>query len=364
MKLQGVKQSDAYLTVDISGTVSRFHYFWLRDNSPGSRSPNGQKLHETNLLDPGVLPLSVIHTNEAMMIEWSDGEHSIYPVRFLASSAYDGVSPKADSTTLWNRDIANRVVRHDYHDVRRNPADLKLWLRDVAQYGFGLLENVPAVEREIVEVVELFGYVRETNYGKLFEVRAEENASNLAYTPQPLSVHTDNPYRGPCPTLQLLHCLVQAREGGMTVLTDGFYAAERLRRESPDAFDLLTTHEVSFHYESDSAILDHSNSIVGLAGDGSVNRICINNRSIAPLKLPFDLVLPFYAALSALRSILEGDDAQYRFLMQPGDLLLLDNERVLHGRSGESAGARHLQGCYADRDGLLSKLAILEKQNA
>ena len=51
-------------------------------------------------------------------------------------------------------------------------------------------------------------------------------------------------------------------------------------------------------------------------------------------------------------------------LMQPGALLLLDNERVLHGRAGQSVGARHLQGCYADRDGLLNTLKILEKNDA
>jgi len=44
--------------------------------------------------------------------------------------------------------------------------------------------------------------------------------------------------------------------------------------------------------------------------------------------------------------------------------LLLDNERVLHGRAGESIGERHLQGCYADRDGLLSTLRVLERDDA
>ena len=60
-------------------------------------------------------------------------------------------------------------------------------------------------EETIFDVLGLFAYVRESNYGQLFEIRAEENASNLADTPVPLSVHTDNPYRDPCPTLQLVH---------------------------------------------------------------------------------------------------------------------------------------------------------------
>jgi gamma-butyrobetaine dioxygenase len=364
MKLQGVEQKESYLAVDISGKTSRFHYFWLRDNCPGDRSPNGQKLHETNLLDPEVQPSAVDHSDEAMTIEWSDGTQSVYPVSFLASWVYDTANADADRFTLWNRDVEKKAVRHDYAEVSNDPDELKLWLQDVATFGFGLLRTVPTVEKKIFDVVDLFGFVRDTNYGKLFEVRVEENASNLAYTPHPLSVHTDNPYRDPCPSLQLLHCLVQAEQGGFTALSDGFYAADQLRQEAPDAFDLLTNHEVSFHYESETAVLDNRDKIISLNSDGSIRKIRINNRSIAPLRLPFELVPSFYAALSAFRRILESEESQYRFLMQPGDLLLLDNERVLHGRAGESIGARHLQGCYADRDGLLSTLKILEKKKA
>ncbi len=95
MKLQGVEQKESYLAVDISGKTSRFHYFWLRDNCPGDRSPNGQKLRETNLLDPEVQPSSVDHSDEAMTIEWSDGTQSVYPVSFLASWLYDTANADA-----------------------------------------------------------------------------------------------------------------------------------------------------------------------------------------------------------------------------------------------------------------------------
>ena len=46
-------------------------------------------------------------------------------------------------------------------------------------------------------------------------------------------------------------------------------------------------------------------------------------------------------------------------------MLVFDNARILHGRTGfESTGARRLQGCYADRDALLSALAVLEREPA
>ncbi len=75
------------------------------------------------------------------------------------------------------------------------------------------------------------------------------------------------------------------------------------------------------------------------------------------MSIPFPLV----GALFKFRSVLESEESQFRFQLQRGDLLFLDNERVLHGRIGHSVGARHLQGCYADRDGFLSTLRVLEK---
>ena len=90
----------------------------------------------------------------------------------------------------------------------------------------------------MLAVARSLGYVRETNYGRLFDVRAEPAAANLAFTRLPIAPHTDNPYRDPVPTVQLLHCLHAAADGGGdSTFTDGFRAAAELRgrtrRRSP-----------------------------------------------------------------------------------------------------------------------------------
>ena len=55
-----------------------------------------------------------------------------------------------------------------------------------------------------------------------------------------------------------------------------------------------------------------------------------------------------------------------------GDVIF-DNTRVRHGRTfrspasgagGASTGRRHLQGCYADLDGLASAVAVLARDQA
>ena len=101
------------------------------------------------------------------------------------------------------------------------------------RYGFAVMTDVPTEPGTLCKVAELFGYVRETNYGRWFEVRAEVNPNNLAYTNLGLQAHTDNPYRDPVPTLQILACLENTVEGGDSIVVDGFKVAERLKAEEP-----------------------------------------------------------------------------------------------------------------------------------
>ena len=74
-----------------------------------------------------------------------------------------------------------------------------------------------------------FGYVRETNFGRLFEVYSRPGSNDLAYRPVPLGAHTDNPYREPVPGVQLLHCLVNETTGGWSTLVDSLSVAQALQ---------------------------------------------------------------------------------------------------------------------------------------
>ena len=49
-----------------------------------------------------------------------------------------------------------------------------------------------------------------------------------------------------------------------------------------------------------------------------------------------------------------------RFMMRAGDLVVFDNQRILHGRTAFASARhpRHLQGCYLTRDSVFSRAAI------
>ena len=77
-----------------------------------------------------------------------------------------------------------------------------------------------------------------------------------------------------------------------------------------------------------------------------------------------ELIPQFYRAYQTFARMLDDPAYQVRFKMIPGQLFIADNERILHGRTSfdRKEGKRHLQGTYADRDGLLSKLRILKQE--
>ena len=107
------------------------------------------------------------------------------------------------------------------------------FVEQLARQGIALLHNCGTEPGTVLKVADTFGFVRETNYGTLFDVVAEPEPVNLAYTPLGLPAHTDNPYRDPCPTVQLLHCLAAASGGGASRFVDGFTAAACLQAENP-----------------------------------------------------------------------------------------------------------------------------------
>jgi gamma-butyrobetaine dioxygenase len=210
------------------------------------------------------------------------------------------------------------------------------------------------------------GYVRETNYGRLFDVRVEATPANLAFTGLPIAPHTDNPYRDPVPTVQLLHCLASAVEGGDSGLVDGFKAAALLRDADPAAFGILTRTPVTFAYADVTAELQATRPMIATDPRGKIREVRFNNRSLQPLRLGRegspDEAVAFYAAYRAFAQTIIRPDLMLTFRLAPGDCVVFDNTRILHARTGFAAtGRRHLQGCYSDLDGVASTLAVLRR---
>lgn len=360
------------VALTLNGVRHRFHAIWLRDNAwdEATRSAgNGQRLITLGDI-PADTRISAAR-GEAGQLHVTfqpEGKTIAYDLGWLADHAYDAAPRRAPGWTdaaveTWDSSLGDRAPVADFGAVSRDPEALRDWLAGIRRFGFGRLVGGSVENGALFQVAALFGYVRETNYGRHFEVRTEVNPSNLAYTGLGLQAHTDNPYRDPVPTLQILYCLENSAEGGENMVVDGFRAAERLRQENPDGFDLLTRYCAKFEYAGSAGVcLRSRRPMIELAPDGEMIAIRFNNRSAAAITdVPYEHMADYYAAYRRLGELIDDTSMEVTFKLSPGESFLVDNTRVLHARKGYSgAGSRWLQGCYADKDELLSTLAALE----
>lgn len=355
------------------GASARFHAIWLRDNAldPETRSPeNGQRLMTLAEIPADVRVATAQARDGGLAISFAPDDKAVaFPGAWLRAHVYDrraapraGRPPAGAETWDGALDPAGFTEAHDA--VASDRGALGRWLGHVRRWGVAKLVGGPATSGALLDVAALFGFVRETNYGRWFEVRTEISPTNLAYTGLGLQAHTDNPYRDPAPTLQILYCLENAAEGGESQVVDGFRAAERLRDASERDFALLSGHCARFEYRGARGVhLVARRPMIELTPDGEFLGVRFNNRSAAPvLDVPFDQMRDYYAAYRRFADIIDDPAMAVRFKLEPGESFIVDNTRVLHGRTGfaSSAGSRWLQGCYADKDGLLSTLSSIE----
>lgn len=355
------------------GGSARFHALWLRDNAWDSATrsaTNGQRLITVRDIpaETRLAAAEVTKSGDVMLTFMPEGKTMSYSAEWLARHAYDRKAERktgwvSSDVETWDGALAVKTPVVAYERGKADNGEFGRWLAAIRRYGFGVMTGVPTRSGALIDVARMFGFVRETNYGQWFEVRAEVNPNNLAYTNLGLQAHTDNPYRDPVPTLQLLSCLENTVEGGESVVVDGFRAAQRLREEDAHGFALLTRHCARFEYAGAAGVrLQSKRPMIELGPDGELIGIRFNNRSAAAFTdVPYDDMEGYYAAYRRFAEILEDPTMEITFKLQPGELFIVDNTRVLHARKAfSSSGTRWLQGCYADKDGLLSTLAAIE----
>ncbi len=362
------------LTLNTPEKSARFHAIWLRDNAwdAETRSPgNGQRLITLNDI-PNDTRISNAEINGGCVeVTFQPESKTVsYSADWLMQNSYDSKVARTpgwtrDDVTTWDSTLGDAVPTVEFESARSSPEALKNWLMGITRYGFGKITGGPLEDLALMQVVELFGFVRETNYGKHFEVRTEVNPTNLAFTGLGLQAHTDNPYRDPVPTIQVLYCLESSAAGGENMVVDGFRAAERLREENLEWFEVPSNYCANFEYAGEAGVVLRSRRpMIELPPDGELIGIRFNNRSAAAITdVPFEDMATYYKAYRRLGEIIDDLSMEVTFRLEPGEAFLVDNTRVLHARKAYSGtGTRWLQGCYADKDGLNSTLAALTTQ--
>ena len=344
------------------------HPLWLRERCRDAQSMDpqtGQRLHDPSDLDLNLHYVSLsAQAPGRLHVRFSDGheanfaEDEILREAAMAPGDYGGPTP-----VLWDGKLKD-LPRAQWQ-ARPDDGQVAAWLDAFLRYGFIIFRGVPTDLEHVRKVASAFGWPRETNFGVTFEVRSKPGAEaiDLAYTPMKLDPHTDNPYRSPVPGVQLLHCVANETTGGLSTLVDGFAVAEALRARDPEAFRILSTTLVRFLFRDKDTEMMSSAPLIELDAGGNVRVIRFSPRlDFVPL-LPPAALSAYYRARQLFGQMLRSNAFEVRFLLNKGDLVMFDNCRLLHGRTGfdPQEGLRHLQGCYIDIDGPRSKYRVLQR---
>jgi gamma-butyrobetaine dioxygenase len=354
-----------------NGRVGEFASIWLCDNAPGHRDPgNGQRLVDVADLPAAPRIRSAAELDGTIQVEWDGGlARASFDAAWLGSQLEDVEAHRPElAVRHWldgaSLDAARDFVWSSLAQALADRAVRSRWLTRLLNDGVAFLSEVPATEGAILEAMRLVGRVAETNYGQVFDVRSVAQPENLAYSDLGLGLHTDNPYREPVPGFQALHALIASPDGGDSLFADGFALAEHLRATDPEAFLRLTRTAVPFHYRSQNAELYAERPLIQLDCRDAVRAVHYNSRSIAPLRFPSAETAQFYAAYRRFATLLREPRHHLKFRLAEGELVVFDNQRILHGRTAFSSArhARHLRGCYLTRDSVYSTAALLRRE--
>jgi hypothetical protein len=159
---------------------SMFHYIWLLDNCFCPEC--GAEYTEKRVLRLLELPLNVtpstVFVNGAnLQINWSNGHTSVYDPAWLRAHCYSTKerARRHVQPILWGKELIGRLPRVAYANiVDGNSAHLKM-LELIRDFGFVIIDGVDAVKNRIESVAKLAGHVRETYYGRIFDIRTVPN---------------------------------------------------------------------------------------------------------------------------------------------------------------------------------------------
>ena len=232
------------------------------------------------------------------------------------------------------------------------------------KYGFVIFKNVPTKDNFLINFANSIGSIRRTNFGEFFNVRSKPNPNDLAYTSLPLAPHTDNPYRNPVPCIQILHCIENNVQGGLSTLVDGFTVTKKLKKDFPKYYKILSEVKVRFQFVDQSVVLEDWAEMIRVDENGEFKQVRFSPRlDFVPL-LDLDKLELYYNARKKISELYNSDKYRIQFKLSPGDLLMMDNYRLLHGRTAydSNEGDRFLQGCYIDYDSTDGKLKHLKRK--
>lgn len=351
------------------------------------------------------LPLHLLlaHASDANSREYY-GDVAGVPRPWDASdmTAFDAKGADAEGST-------SKPVRVEYTSLGGEDSSARFAVaRGLLQEGLVFVTGLPTEVKgsalepgpnspELARLASIFGEIRHTFYGSLWDVRSLPSAvsKNIAYTNVDLGLHMDLLYFQNPPRFQFLHMLRNLVRGGQSIFVDAYRVAERIWETDREAWELLAHTPVAYHYQNDGRFYYFRHPVFELpnpeeAHEGptfsknGMPRLSAVNYS-PPFQAPLHLQHPtmqdevkrkqFYQAFQLFADLTLSPEFRYERQLNEGECVIFDNRRVLHSRKGfeflddgtgvaeeEDKVKRWLKGCYVDGDAIWSSYRVLRRQ--
>ena len=361
-----IELKDKKVFFENQGSKKEIHPFWLRERVNGDNFVD--KKTQQRLFDPTELKENIeidnaLLSKDFLEVTFKDGAYTKLEIENILKEFSNINNIKFIDKIEWDSSLKD-LNNFEFTDNFFEEKEMYKALVNFYQYGFVIFKNVPTKNNFIVNFANSIGSIRRTNFGEFFDVKSKPNPNDLAYTSLPLAPHTDNPYRNPVPCIQMLHCIENEVSGGFSTLVDGFTVTQKLKKDFAKYYKILTEIKVRFQFIDQSVVLEDWAEMIQLDDNGEFKQVRFSPRlDFVPLMDKEKLEL-YYSARKKISELYNSDKFRIEFKLSPGDLLMMDNHRLLHGRTtyDTSEGNRYLQGCYIDYDSTEGKLKHLKRK--
>ena len=342
-------------------TEHSFLNIWLRDHAKDGDSwdaRSNQRKIFTAKLDPKlhIKKAEVKDNGKSIDILWSDSNKIInYSSKFFLDNLTN-LKVKDKNLKKWKCKDLDQNIYINFNEAISEDG-YRYFLKKLYKYGFVVIQNCKTEMSSVEKIAKKIGYVRESIFGGLWSFESNEDKADSAYTQDELRPHTDSTYSNDAPGLQLLLCCHYKASGGESIMVDGFKIAEKIKNKKKEIYDLLTNVEVTGQYLGDGVSLEAKKPIFRLNSDKELIQVSFNNYDRAPFRMSEYKTKKFYEAIREFDLIANDIEYQWRRVLKPGDLLIFNNWRILHGR-GSFNGVRKMSGCYINKEDFDSSCRI------
>ena len=303
--------------------------------------------------------------------KWSDGHTGKIPRN--TNSAYgvesgatileqymDLVQRKNKAHTFWTGGNGGDTALEpfQYANVKADKEALQSFLLHFLEYGVAILKNCPILKNPVSLLNEdlRFGPVQDTIYGAVVEIkfRSSTDREFVGYTNSELPTHTDFSFYTKTQDILNVYGVENTVVGGESTYVDTFGVLNEVREERPDLFQILTEVDVHYRFSVPGKKLNvSSHKVVEMRGE-NMYRVVDNFCELDELEFvkhnDIETRKKWWEAYSYYRNKCTEPRTPAARRLDKGDLIMIDNCRILHGRKPfvDGSGERVMNLMYTE----------------